>query len=174
MFLVVSTLVIMPLLLHISTNFSKHGAVVFGQTEIWAFLAFVLFHLSLQRKVHQSIWKVVTHGGGTCGTIFHALGMVFRLFGGFWGSFCDETMFSKAFFQYFLNFQFVKYIPITKKWQIQRECVLTNCNHAKSDGTCFQQGLCFITIKAIFWSFSAFLVLVGLLWILTHGTWQLH
>ena len=39
---------------HISTNLSKHVSVAFGQTEIWAFLVFGLFHLNLPRKVHQS------------------------------------------------------------------------------------------------------------------------
>ena len=38
----------------ISTNLSKHVFPAFGQTEIWAFLVFGLFHLSLPRKVHQS------------------------------------------------------------------------------------------------------------------------
>ena len=46
---------------HISTNLSKPVFVAFGRTEIWAFLVFGLFHLSLPRKVHQSPWKVFTH-----------------------------------------------------------------------------------------------------------------
>ena len=55
---------------YISTNLSKRIFVAFGQTEIWAFLAFGLFHLSLQRKVHQSPWKVLTHQGVTLGDHF--------------------------------------------------------------------------------------------------------
>ena len=39
---------------HFRTNLSKHVFPAFGQTEIWAFLVFGLFHLSLPRKVHQS------------------------------------------------------------------------------------------------------------------------
>ena len=44
---------------HICTNLSKYLFLAFGQTEIWAFLVFGLFHLSLLRKVNQSPWKVV-------------------------------------------------------------------------------------------------------------------
>ena len=57
-------------LCHVSTNLSKHVSVGCGQTEIWDFLVFGLFHLSLQSKVHQSPWKVVTHGGVTLGDHF--------------------------------------------------------------------------------------------------------
>ena len=55
---------------HFSTNLSKHVFPAFGQTEIWAFLVFGLFHLSLLRKVHQSPWKVFTHRGVTLGDHF--------------------------------------------------------------------------------------------------------
>ena len=55
---------------HISTNLSKPVFVAFGRTEIWAFLVFGLFHLSLPRKVHQSPWKVFTHRAVTLGDHF--------------------------------------------------------------------------------------------------------
>ena len=55
---------------HISTTLSKHVPVAFGQAEIWAFLVFGLFHLTLPRKVHQSPWKVLTHQGVTLGDHF--------------------------------------------------------------------------------------------------------
>ena len=38
--------ILIPSLFHISTNLSKHVSVAFGQTEIWAFLVFGLFHLN--------------------------------------------------------------------------------------------------------------------------------
>ena len=57
-------------LCHISTNLSKPVFVAFGPTEIWAFLVFGLFHLSLPRKVHQSPWKVFTHRAVTLGDHF--------------------------------------------------------------------------------------------------------
>ena len=77
---------------HISTNLSKPVFVAFGQTEIWAFLAFGLFHLSLPRKVHQIPW------GRQFGGPFSMLeSWFFRLFRGFLCIFRDETLFSKVF-----------------------------------------------------------------------------
>ena len=64
---------------HISTTLSKHVPVASGQTEIWAFLAFGLFHLSLLRKVVKAPEKWSPMRKALWGTIFHALGMAFRL-----------------------------------------------------------------------------------------------
>ena len=47
-------------------------------------------------------------GEGLWGPLFHALGMVFILFGSFLRFFCNEKAFSKAFLQHFLHFQFIK------------------------------------------------------------------
>ena len=66
----------------------------FGQTEICAFLVIVYFHLSLLSKVHQSLWKVITHGEGL-GKLFP---MVFRLF--LWVFFVVKSGFEwNVFFQ---------------------------------------------------------------------------
>lgn len=160
----------------ISTNLSKHVSVAFGQTEIWALLVFGLFHLSLPRKVHQSPWKVLTIRESLWGTIYHALGMVFRLFRGvFCAFFAMRTCFQRQFSSISCIFNSSKHVTVAKKWQKRRERVLTNCNHAKSDGNVVSNtGFCFLTKNPFLDKFQIFLVLVRLLRILTHNTWQLH
>ena len=72
-------------------------------------------------------------------------------------------------------FNLSKHVPIEKKWQKQRERVLTNCNHAKSDGNVVSTKAYASSHKKQFLGqFQIFLILVGLLRMLTHGTRQLH
>ena len=75
--------------------------------------------------IRESLW----------GNIFHALGMVFRLFRDiFVYFFAMRPCFQRPFSSISCIFTSSKHVPIAKKWQKRRERVLTNCNHAKSDG----------------------------------------
>ena len=74
-------------------------------------------------KPLKSVHPWESHFGGT---IFHALGMFLDYLGAFLCSFCDETLFSETFFQYFLHFKFVKTRSHRKKWQMGVERVLIN------------------------------------------------
>ena len=55
-----------------------------------------------------------------------------------WGLFCAVLAMRPCFQRPFSNisciFNLSKHVPIAKKWQKRRERVLTNCNHAKSNG----------------------------------------
>ena len=86
---------------------------MFGQTEIWVFSVFALFHLRLRSKVHQSPWKVFTHRGGTSGTIYHALGMVLDYT--FRGFLCIFLRLHKPCFQVSINKKNKDFQPGTRQ-----------------------------------------------------------
>ena len=83
--------------------------------------------------------------------------------------------FQRLFCSISLIFNLSKHVRITKKWQMRREHDLTNCNHAISDGNVVST-MTFASSqkKQFLGQFQLFLLLVSLLWILTHSTRQLH
>ena len=113
---------------HISNSY-QHQFVKTPFARIWSNRDMSLFSfLSISPQfAYQSSHKASemwSHmGEGLKGTILHALDMVFRLFWGFLWVFCNEKLFSKAFFQHFLHFQFIKTPSHRKKVAIStRRC----------------------------------------------------
>ena len=93
--------------------------------------------------------------------------------------FCEFFAMRRRFQRPFCNisciFNSSKHLPIAKKWQLQREGVLTNCNQAKSDGKVVStKAFASSHKKQFIGQFQLILVLVGSLRILTHSKWQLH
>ena len=112
----------------------------------------------------------VTHEGGTLRDLFAWFRYGFRLFWSFFVS-CFQRPFSSIS----CIFNFLKHHPIAKKWQIQWEGVLTNCNQAKSDGKVVStKAFASSHKKQFIGQFQLILVLMGSLRILTHSNWQLH
>ena len=84
-----------------------------------------------------------------------------------------RTCFQRQFSSISCIFNSSKHVPVAKKWQKRRKRVLTNCNHAKSDGNVVSTKT-FSSLQKIQFlvKFQLFLVLVNLLSILTHGNYN--
>ena len=88
--------------------------------------------------------------------------------------FCEFLAMRRRYQRPFCNissiFNLSKHLLIAKKWQIQREGVLTNCNQAKSDGKVVStQAFASSHEKQFIGQFQLILVLVGSLRILIHS-----
>ena len=132
---------------------------------------FCLFGFSLLNKVFtKASEKWLRMGRGTCRTISHALSMVISLFGLFCEVFAMKSCFQRPFSSISCIFNLSKHLPIAKKWQIQWEGVLTNCNQAKSNGKVVStKAFASSHKKQFIGQFQLILVLVSSLRILTHN-----
>ena len=149
---------------------------IYSNRDMSLFSFFVYFTSVCIVKFTQSLCKVVIHGRGTWRPLFHALGMVFRLF---WGGFVHFLRWEGVFRDLFPIFPAFSLrqnpFPSQENGKFNGKGFWRSVIKPKAMGRGFQKGLLLNYIISNFLvNFSSFWELVGLLWILTQNNWLLH